>query len=478
MLHLFNTLTHKIESFKPIQAGLVKLYNCGPTVYNYVHLGGLRNCIFIDLLKRYLEYRDFKVKHVMNITDVEDKTIKGSQKAKKTLKEFTNLYYRAFIRDLKSLNIKLPDIMPRAIDHIPEMVNLIKGLIKKGFAYKTSDGSVYFKIAKFSRYGQLAQIDKQKLKPDAEGRLSLRDEYSKEDINDFVLWKAWRPSDGKVFWNTELGRGRPGWHIECSAMSMKYLGKSFDIHSGGVDLIFPHHTNEIAQSEAATGKRFVNYWLHNAHLIIDGQKMSKSLGNFYTLEDVQKRKLNPLLLRLILLKTHYRQTLDFSFKNFDEAKAIALKFLNFLIELDFVQNKKNNNLRIKILITACRNKFKEALDDDLNISPALAEMFGFMNEINNLINMLNTDQARKIKQFIFEIDSVLGFIKLIYQQYQEKKNKLLRNKTIKILLEKRMGLRKNKDYQAADKIRKELVKKGIVINDTEKGYKVRLTEIL
>jgi cysteinyl-tRNA synthetase len=474
MLHLFNSLSRKIETFKPIQAGLVKLYNCGPTVYNYVHLGGLRNCIFIDLLKRYLEYRDFKVKQVMNITDVEDKTIKGSQKAKKTLKEFTNFYYRAFIRDLKSLNIKLPDIMPRATNHIPEMVNLIKGLIKKRFAYKTSDGSVYFKIAKFSRYGQLAQIDKQKLKPDVEGRLSLRDEYSKEDINDFVLWKAWRPSDGKVFWQTDLGRGRPGWHIECSAMSMKYLGKSFDIHSGGVDLIFPHHTNEIAQSEAATGKKFVNYWLHNAHLIIDGQKMSKSLGNFYTLGDVQKRKLNPLLLRLILLKTHYRQTLDFSFKNFDEAKAIALKFLNFLIELDFVQNKKNNNLRIKTLITACRHKFKKALDDDLNISSALAEMFGFMNEINNLMNRLNAGQAEEIKQFIFEIDSVLGFVESSYREYQFQKNKLLKNKSIQSLLKKRDGLRKEKKYSEADKIRNQLIKKGIVVNDTPQGYQIRL----
>ena len=414
----------------------------------------------------------------MNITDVDDKTIKGSQKHKKTLKQFTNFYLRAFLGDLKSLNIELPEVMPKATEHIKEMVNLIKVLLKKGFAYKTGDGSIYFKISKYLQYGELAQIAKQNLKPNTEGRLNAADEYNKEELNDFVLWKAWRTSDGKVFWRTDLGKGRPGWHLECSAMSMKYLGSHFDIHSGGVDLIFPHHSNEIAQSEAATGKKFVNYWLHNSHLIVEGQKMSKSLGNFYTLQNLKAKKLNPLLLRLILLKTHYRQTLDFSFKNFDEAKAIASKFLNFLIELDFVKNREKNDLNLKTLIADSENKFQEALDDDLNISSALAEMFGFMNEVNNLMNTLNTDQAQEIKQFILEIDSVLGLIKPIYRQYQEKTNKLLENKAIKSLMAKRAKLRKNKDYQAADKIRQKLVKKGIVINDTEKGFNARLVEIL
>lgn len=489
MLRLFNTLTRKIENFKPIQKGRVKIYNCGPTVYNYVHLGNLRAYVFIDLLKCYLEYRDFKVKHVMNITDVDDKTIQGSQKAKKTLKEFTNFYLRTFLRDLKSLNIQPADIMPRATDHIPEMVNLIKILLKRGAAYKANDGSIYFKMAKFPEYGRLAQINKQSLKKNADKRLNIEDEYSKENINDFVLWKAWRKNDGKVFWQTDLGKGRPGWHIECSAMSMKYLGNAFknsnfygersrtiDIHSGGIDLIFPHHTNEIAQAEAATGQKFVNYWLHNAHLIVEGQKMSKSLGNFYTLQDIKTKKLNPLLLRLILLKTHYRQTLDFSFKNFEEVRAIALKFLNFLIELDEKQSKTTApSANINKLIMACRNKFEEALDDDLNISRALAEIFDFMNKINIMTSdVINIKQAREIKKFIFEIDSVLGFIKPFYQNYQNKKNKLLKNKTIQSLLKKREELRKTKNYAAADKIRKQLLKKGIVINDTEKGYNARL----
>ena len=478
MLRLFNTLTRKIEFFKPIKAGLVKLYVCGPTVYNYIHLGNFRAYIFADLLRRYLEYRDFKVKHAMNITDVDDKTIRESQKNKKTLKEFTGFYCRAFIKDLNELNVKLPEIMPRATEHIKEMAELAKTLLKKGFAYKTGDGSVYFKIAKFPRYGKLAQIDKQGLKPNIKGRLNAEDEYNKEELNDFVIWKAWKPSDGRVFWQTDLGKGRPGWHLECSAMSMKYLGSHFDIHSGGVDLIFPHHTNEIAQSEAVVGQKFVNYWLHNAHLIVEGQKMSKSFGNFYTLKNIKERKLNPLLLRLILLKTHYRQTLDFSFANFEEAKAIALKFLNFLIELDFVQNKEKNNVKIESLIAACRKKFEAALDDDLNISLAMTALFDFLNEINNRMKSLNVNQIKKIKQFIFEIDSVLGFMEPIYRQYQGKMNKLLENKAVKSLLAGRTESRKNKDYQTADKIRQKLAKKGIVINDTEKGYNARLTDIL
>ncbi|MDP3052773.1 MAG: cysteine--tRNA ligase [bacterium] len=477
MLRLFNTLTHKIEKFKPIKAGLVKLYVCGPTVYNYATIGNLRAYIFADLLRRFFEYRNLKIKYVMNITDVDDKTIRESQNQKKTLKAFTDFYLRGFIGDLKSLNIKLPDVMPKATEHVREMINLIKILLKKGFAYKAEDGSVYFKISKFPQYGELAQIEKQDLKPNIENRLNAQDEYNKENINDFVLWKAWKPSDGKVFWQTDLGKGRPGWHIECSAMSMKYLSPHFDIHGGGIDLIFPHHTNEIAQSEAATGKKFVNYWLHNAHLIVEGQKMSKSLGNFYTLQDIEAKKINPLLLRLILLKTHYRQTLDFSFKNFDEAKAIASKFLNFLIELDFVKNKEKNNLKIKPLITDCRTKFEEAFDDDLNISAALAELFNFMNGINNLMGNLNAGQTKEIKKFIFEIDSVLGFIEPSYKEYQAKKTELLKNKNIQSLLEKRDKLRKEKKYSEADKIRNQLMGKGIVVNDAPQGNQIRLNQL-
>ena len=319
MLKLFNTLTRKIKVFKPIKKNKVGMYSCGPTVYNFAHIGNLRAYVFADILKRYLKYGGFKVKHVMNITDIDDKTIRDSQKKGQTLREFTEFYTKAFIEDINSLNIEMPDILPKATKHIPEMASLIKKMLKNGSAYK-SKGSIYFNISKFKKYGELAQLEKRNLKQNASKRLNISDEYEKEEVNDFVLWKAWQKKDRDIFWETEIGKGRPGWHIECSAMSMKYLGESFDIHTGGADLVFPHHTNEIAQSEAATGKKFVNYWTHNEHLLVKGKKMSKSLGNFYTLRDIQEKGYNPLLLRLILLKTHYRKILDFSFDDFEKAK--------------------------------------------------------------------------------------------------------------------------------------------------------------
>jgi len=260
VLKLFNTLTRKKEIFKPIKKNLVTLYKCGPTVYNYVHIGNLRAMMVYDLLKRYLKYKDFKIKHVMNITDVDDKTIRDSQKEKKSLKEFTEFYTKAFFNDIESLNIEKADIIPKATGEIKEMVDLVKILLKKEIAYKTEDG-IYFSINKFKNYGQLALLKQENLKAGASGRIT-EDEYDKENAHDFVLWKFWNKKDGNVFWETEIGKGRPGWHIECSVMSSKYLGQPFDIHMGGIDLIFPHHTNEIAQSEAAYDKKFCNFWIH------------------------------------------------------------------------------------------------------------------------------------------------------------------------------------------------------------------------
>jgi len=495
MLHLFNSLTHKIEDFKPIKAGLVKLYVCGPTVYNYATIGNLRAYIFADLLKRYLEYRNFKVKHVMNITDVghltsdadigEDKLQKAAKKERVTAWDISKKYTEQFLKDIVELNIQPPRILCKATDHIAEQIALIKKLERKKYTYKTSDG-IYFDTSKFSHYGELARLDIAGLK--AGKRIVMGEKKNKTD---FALWKFSKHGKKRdMEWDSPWGKGFPGWHIECSAMSMKYLGETFDIHTGGIDHIPIHHTNEIAQSEAATGKKFVNYWLHNAHLIVEGQKMSKSLGNFYTLKDIKDKKLNPLLLRLILLKTHYRQTLDFSFKNFNEAKAIASKFLNFLIELDFVRNKprrlKGSGLRpraseeleIKPTITENRKKLEEALDDDLNISAAMAELFNFMNGTNNLMSKINAGQAKEIKNFIFEIDSILGFIEPLYREYQKKLKGLLSDKTVKSLISRRNELRKNKNYKEADEIRKKLLKKGIIINDSEKGLNTRLADIL
>jgi len=366
--------------------------------------------------------------------------------------------------------------MPKATEHIEDMVNLIKKIEKKGYAYRVNN-SVYFKISKFPNYGELAQLDKQSLKQNADKRLNIKDEYEKENVNDFVLWKAWDETDGEVFWQTAIGKGRPGWHIECSAMSMKYLGEHFDIHSGGVDLIFPHHTNEIAQSEAAAGKKFVNYWLHNAHLIVNGQKMSKSQGNFYTLKDLKEKKYKPLLLRIILLKTHYRQILNFTFEEFEESRAIALRLINFLINLDYVQNKKSNNLKIDHFIESYRKNFKKAMDNDLNISRAFSVVFDLVNEINKSIALLTVRQAKKIKNFIFEIDKVFGFIEKLYNEYKSLLEEKIEDKKIRQLLKEREKARERKDFRKADFLRQKIAAQGLLIEDLKEGFLLKVKDL-
>lgn len=475
MLKFHDTLTRKNKIFKPIKDKKVLMYGCGPTVYNYVHLGNLRAYVFVDLLKRYLQYSGYDVKHVMNVTDVDDKTIRDSKKAGKSLKEFTEFYENEFINDLSSMNIEMPDVIPRATDYISEMVKIIKKLEKKGLAYR-ADGSIYFKISGLKNYGQLAGLEKQLLKENASGRLSVADEYKKEDINDFVLWKEWREDDGDVYWDTEIGRGRPGWHIECSAMSIKNLGETFDIHCGGEDLIFPHHTNEIAQSEGATGKKFVNYWLHNAHLLVDGQKMSKSLGNFYTLRDIIGKGYDPLLLRIILIKTHYRHVIDFGFDNFIEAKAIAERFVNLLFNLDLIEREGKNKLNIKKLVNGCKKKFDKAMDDDLNISEALAAVFDFTNEVNKLSGMMNVKQAEEVRKFILNIDKVLGFIEKIYDGYLVKLGQKIKGTEVGQLLKQREEARNNKDFKESDRLRDEIQGLGFLMEDTKNGSVVRLKE--
>ncbi|MBI4140272.1 cysteine--tRNA ligase, partial [Candidatus Woesearchaeota archaeon] len=363
MLKFYNTLSRKKESFKPIVAGHAGMYTCGPTVYNYPHLGNYRAYIFGDLLKRYLLYKCFKIKHVMNLTDVDDKTIRDSQKECISLKEFTERYAKAFFEDLQALNILPADIYPKATEHIAEMVGIIEKLLHGGFAYKGEDSSVYYKIGMFKKYGQLANIVVEQLEAGASGRVK-KDEYDKEHVRDFALWKAWTPDDGDVFWETSLGKGRPGWHIECSAMSMKYLGSHFDIHTGGVDLIFPHHQNEIAQSEPMTGEKFVNYWLHNDWLLVDGQKMSKSLGNFYTLRDVLAKGYSSVAIRYLLLSTHYRQQLNFTFEGLDAAKNSLQRLWDFVQKLDEPKTTEDNS-KVDKLIFDVKHKFEKAMDNDL-----------------------------------------------------------------------------------------------------------------
>lgn len=449
-LKLYNTLTKKKEVFKPINKREVKIYTCGPTAYGHAHIGNLRSFIFADLLKRYLEYKGYKIKHIVNITDIDDKTIKNSQKQKKSLKEFTEFYIKSFFKDIKILNIKPANKYPKATDHIKEMQSLIKKLLDKKIAYKSPDHSIYFDISKFKKYGNLANIEGLKT-----GARVNQDEYQKDQANDFALWKAWDKKDGNNSWTGILNRGRPGWHIECSAMSMKYLGNNFDIHTGGIDLIFPHHQNEIAQSEAATNKKFVNYWLHCEHLLVNNKKMSKSLNNLYTLKDLLNKNYDPMTIRYILLATHYPQNLNFTFKGLEASRSSLNRIKEFLLN---TKNKKDNP-KTKIEIKKLKKEFEKAMDNDLNISEALASIFNFIKKINKIGG---GNQAYKQ---IIEFDKVLGL-----NLNKVKQPKL--NQQIKKLIQEREKARKNKDYKKADKLRQQLNKKGIIIQDTKQGIKI------
>jgi cysteinyl-tRNA synthetase len=458
----FNTLTRKKEVFKPLEADKVKIYTCGPTVYDFAHIGNFRAFLFEDLLKRWLVSRGFKVTHVMNLTDVDDKTIKGSQKQQVPLKQFTDFYVKAFFEDIKALNIQPADVYPKATDHIPEMVALIKTLMAKGYAYRGEDGSIYYAISKFPDYGKLSKIKTAELKAGA--RVS-QDEYAKEEAQDFALWKAWTPEDGDVYWETELGKGRPGWHIECSAMSMKYLGETFDIHCGGVDNIFPHHENEIAQSEAATGKKFVNYWLHNEHLLVEGKKMAKRFGNFYTLRDLLAKGYDPIAIRYLLLSTHYRQQFNFTFEGLEAAKGAVDRLRNFVRRLHDTDGKDSKG-KVAVLNAKLEACFGGSMDDDLDIGTALASLFDFVREVNNLLdaNMVSKAEAAEVSRLIMQIDAVLGVIGEVKMQEALPAE-------IDALVQKREEARKAKNWKEADAIRTQLKAMGIVLEDTAQGVR-------
>ncbi len=464
-IHLFNTLTRKKERFVPIEKGKVKMYTCGPTVYDFGHIGNFRAFIFEDLLRRWLEYRGLKVTQVMNLTDVDDKTIKASRKQGVPLGEITERYINAFFEDVVTLNIEKAEYYPRATEHIPEMVALIKKLIDKGYAYRGQDGSIYYDISKFKEYGKLAKIKVEDLKPGA--RVSV-DEYAKEEASDFALWKAWDETDGNVFWETEIGKGRPGWHIECSAMSMKYLGETLDIHCGGVDNMFPHHENEIAQSETATGKKFVNYWLHNEHLLVEGRKMAKRWGNYYTLRDLTAKGYHPMAIRYLLMSTHYRQQLNFTFEGLEAAKSTLERLTNFIRRLLDVDGKGSGE-QLKQLIDNVKRGFEEAMDDDLNISLALASLFDFVREANNLLsgNMLSKKEAEEVYNLMLRFDNVLGVV----GQAKEKEKLPERAEE---LIRKREDERKAKHWKEADKIREELKAMGVIVEDTAQGAKWKI----
>ncbi len=456
MIKFFNTLTKKKEEFVPIEQNIVKMYTCGPTVYDFAHIGNFRAYIFEDLLHRYLEFRNFKVIRVMNITDVDDKTIKGAKREGISLKEYTDRYLIYFLEDMETLRIKKPNFLPRATEHIDDMVSLIKKLLEKGYAYR-KNGSIYYNISKFHNYGKLSGIKLEGIKP---GARVETDEYSKEDVRDFALWKEAK-EDEDVWWETEIGKGRPGWHIECSAMSMKYLGETFDIHTGGVDNIFPHHENEIAQSEGATGKKFVNYWLHCAHLLVNNEKMSKSKGNFYTLRDLLNKNYEPVAIRYLLLTTHYRDPLNFTEKSLEGAKNTIKNYNDFYTSLSFCKGKEDEEIDREI--EKARNGFIENLDDDLNISPAIASIFNFIKYANKQMAeyKISNQQAEKIKKFLEEIDYVLCILT------DEGKTQLSEEYTE--LIKEREKAREEKNYKRADEIRNYLKSKGVIIEDTPYG---------
>ena len=461
-LKLYNTLTRKKELFKPLKDKQVNLYTCGPTVYDYAHIGNFRAYICGDILKRYLKYKGYTVKHVMNITDVDDKTIKGAMKEKISLEKYTKRYEKAFFEDLKELNIDKADVFPRATEHIKEMVTIIKNLLNKKFAYKAKDG-IYFDISKFKDYGKLSHT---KLKELEAGKRVKQDQYEKEEAQDFALWKFWDKSDGDVFWETEIGKGRPGWHIECSTMSAKYLGQPFDIHGGGIDLIFPHHENEIAQAECAEGKKFVKYWYHNEHLLVNGKKMSKSLGNFFTLRDLLDKGYNPKAIRYLLLSTNYRQQLNFTEYGVKAADNAVQRLNDFIIKLKLVKDKSIKNNTIKKLVEDTKKNFEKNMDEDLNISNALAVIFDFVKRVNTLVmeNKIGKEDAENVYNLMLGFDKVLSVL-------ETKEEKIPAE--IKKLIQEREKARKEKDYERADKIREEIKSKGCILEDAKEGPRVK-----
>ncbi len=462
-LKFFNTLKRKLQKFKPFKEGFVGLYTCGPTVYNYPHIGNYRAYIFEDVLRRYMEYKGLQVKQIMNITDVDDKTIRDSQKEGISLKEFCNRYEKAFFEDLKVLNIQPAAVYPRATQHIKEMIEITEGLLKKKKAYKTEDGCVYYEISKFKKYGQLASIDVAQLQAGASGRVQ-KDEYDKDHPSDFALWKAWTAEDGDVKWDSPWGAGRPGWHIECSAMSRKYLGDQFDIHTGGVDNIFPHHQNEIAQTEGFTGKQFVKYWLHCEHLLVDGQKMSKSLGNFYTLRDVLAKGHHPLAVRYLLLSAQYRQKLNFTFESLNAAKAALDRIWDFMRKLE-THSEGADNPKVDTLIAKTQKKFEKSMDNDLDISPALAAMFDMITKINTLMmkKKISAQNAQAVLSLMKKFDKVLGIIK-----EEEKTPEMIQK-----LVQERETARQQKNWELADRLREQIKQQGFAVEDTPAGPVVK-----
>ncbi len=461
---LFNTLTKRKEVFKPLTGKTVLYYTCGPTVYDYAHIGNFATFVRQDLLKRVLEYFGFDVKHVMNITDIDDKTIARSKELGWTLKQLTDFYTKEFLKDMEALNIKPPTKLVPATSEIPEMIKVISALIEKGYAY-VKDGNVYFSVRKFKEYGKLSGIRIEDLKPGA--RVDV-DEYDKENPADFALWKKSKKEEieREIFWESPWGKGRPGWHIECSVIALKHLGETIDIHSGGIDLIFPHHENEIAQSEAYTGKQFARFWVHCEHILVDGKKMSKSLGNFYTLRDLLEKGYNPIAIRLLFISCHYRRQLNFTFESLKQAEKNLEYLKNTIRRLKEVKESEDSK-EMEEELEKTKKKFLKYVADDLDLPKALAVLFEFLHDVNRMLDekKLGKSSAKKIIDLLLDIDKILG-LKLDDVLREEIPEEILK------MLEEREKLRKEKRYEEADIIREKIRAMGYEVEDTPSGPRV------
>jgi len=463
MLKLTNTLTGNLEPFSPDNGNTVRMYTCGPTVYDFAHIGNLRTFVFEDILRRHLRGKGWTLKHVMNITDIDDKIINKAIETGQDIKTYTAPYTEAFFKDCETLRIERPDIVTPATDYIPEMIDLVGRLIQSGYAYPEGE-SIYYRISRFPSYGRLSRLDKRELKLGA--RIDV-DEYEKEEPRDFVLWKAPK-HEKEPRWEAPFGTGRPGWHIECSAMAMKQLGETLDIHCGGVDNIFPHHENEIAQSEAVTGKPFARFWIHGEHLLVEGEKMAKSKGNFYTLRDLIDRGYDPLAIRYLLVSVPYRKQLNFTFEGLDAARSSLDRIKEFLFRLKSSKFKPGRNPAILAVLTTARKQLDAALDDDLNTAQALAAVFGLIKEGNIALtdDALEEENRSEILQWFEVVEQRLGIVPTVEALVQV-------DEKVDSLIAQRNEARRNRDFAKADRIRQQLLDLDVIIEDTREGTKWR-----
>jgi len=460
-LRFHNTLTQQVEDFQPASDGIVRMYTCGPTVYDYAHVGNFRTFTFVDLLRKWLRASGFKLDHVMNVTDVDDKIIRNAVAQHKSLNEYTEIYTRAFLEDCATLRLERPEKLTPATEHIQDMVSAIERLCQTGHTYE-SEGSTYFRISTFPSYGKLSHND---FSGNISGARVDVDEYDKADVRDFALWKA--PKEGEPAWETAIGPGRPGWHIECSVMAIKYLGETLDIHAGGVDLVFPHHENEIAQSESLTGKPFAHFWLHAEFLMVEGQKMSKSLGNYFTLRDILAKGHAPEAIRYLLLSVPYRKQLNFTFDGLKSAATAIDRLRNFKLRLETDMFPEGGNQAMSERTAKAMADFSASLDDDLNTAEALAAVFEYVRDANSAMDSgeFRRDNVRGALEFLEKFDSIFDVIKPSARAGE------LSDEQVDGLIAERTAAKKSKDFARADQIRQQLSDQGIILEDTKSGVR-------